>query len=823
LKIQEEKPVFDHDFPKADPVPRGCGEREPGGIYAECGLSPRGRPLEEFLIDPPLPVPEGLDLVNKPMLWQRTLASGEPALDKDGQPIYDLLILVGQEHYPYVPDFLEECLPPDELIATGRGLVPIEEVQEGDMVLTHLGHLRAVTSTIARPYAGTLLSIETPYWHLPLRLTPEHPVLRARIIPGRKLRKLDGPYSEHVTERGFVPARELHVGDYLCFPIQREEVDVETVTMSYTKEYGAFRNSTRTSEKVAQAQALRVAQQDVPLLRKQRRLLEQLASRQQWTLDEVREACSHLYRHDSGLARALAQLCEKEFLVRVDRACYRVTDKGQRAAAEPYMSFAQLGRLLGMGRVTAQRLVNPPDRRHVMHIEVPVDGELMRLIGYYLAEGSVANTTQNEKAGYYNVVELSFGLLEDREEQRLAEDACRIAQKLGFGANVYIKQGYWHVAINSRHLAHWLIEEFGSGARHKIIPPWVIALPPVKVRPLLEAYLAGDGYIRGYQRTGTTASLQLAYAIAQIANRIGWRASITKSMQGFHKQAVDMSHQSPLRAIYHVTCYEKTGTKVFSDGEYLYLPIRSITHVDYAGTVHNLSVAGDESYCVGYHAVHNCRRFGASRRLNPNLDLSLLSRASRMILAHPHALNLRWQEQRPPDKCKKPVPGHDVATSQRAALEEEASAGGLAGERATTTALMPLPADAVIEAAKPLTDTPISPPQSGPCLYKLWNLIPREAAQTVIEAVEGESGGQHAGVAALPLCLREIGSTIYQYHPTGESADGLVPGLFAALPITGFALVRYQDGSVNEQAKAKILAGVEAHEQHALPFYETDR
>jgi intein/homing endonuclease len=284
--------------------------------------------------------------------------------------------------------------------------------------------------------------------------------------------------------------------------------------MSYMKEYGAFRNSIRTPERIALAQTLRVAKQSVPLLRTQRRLLEQLASRQRWTLDEVREACSNFYRHDSGLVRALTRLCEKEFLVRVDRACYCVTDKGQQAAAEPYMSFAQLGRLLGTGRVTAHRLVSPPDRRHVMQIEVPVDVELMRLVGYYLAEGSVANTTQNGKKDYYNMVELSFGLPEDKEERGLAEDACRIAQELGFGASVYVKQGYWHVVINSRHLAHWLIQEFGSGARHKIIPSWVIALPPVKLRPLLEAYLAGDGYVKGFQRTGTTASLQLAYAVA---------------------------------------------------------------------------------------------------------------------------------------------------------------------------------------------------------------------------------------------------------------------------------------------------------------------
>ena len=100
--------AFDQDFPKADPVPRGCGDREPGGVYAECGLSSRGRPLEEFLIDPPLPIPPGLDLVNKPQTWQRLLPSGEPALDGEGLPIFDLLIWVGQEHYPYVPDYLEE-------------------------------------------------------------------------------------------------------------------------------------------------------------------------------------------------------------------------------------------------------------------------------------------------------------------------------------------------------------------------------------------------------------------------------------------------------------------------------------------------------------------------------------------------------------------------------------------------------------------------------------------------------------------------------------------------------------------------------------------
>ncbi len=219
-------------------------------------------------------------------------------------------------------------------------------------------------------------------------------------------------------------------------------------------------------------------------------------------------------------------------------------------------------------------------------------------------------------------------------------------------------------------------------------------------------------------------------------------------------------------------------------------------------------------YCPDY--LEETRRYGASRRLNPNLDLAQLSRSSHMILAHPHVLNTAWQEQRPPLTCQKRVPGHDhPATTQYDETKDARSEAG----KGTNIHLLEQNAESNSEplhlAVAPET------PQTGPCLFKLWELIPREAAQTVIEA--SEAGEQHPGAGALPLCLREIGSTIYQYRPTGESADGLVPGLFAALPLTGFALIRDNDGSVNERAREKILAGLEAHEHRALPFYETDR
>ena len=227
---------------------------------------------------------------------------------------------------------------------------------------------------------------------------------------------------------------------------------------------------------------------------------------------------------------------------------------------------------------------------------------------------------------------------------------------------------------------------------------------------------------------------------------------------------------------------------------------------------------GQEHYKFVVDYLEETQRYGASRRLNANLDLSLLSGSSHMILAHPHVLNTAWQTQRPPQTCKKAVPGHDTALT--ASDVEDVSVPGEAGEEAITR-MHEHPADTSKIQVLPVW--PLETLQTGPCLFKLWDLIPREAAQTVIDISDEEADEQHPGTETLPLCLRTIGSTTYQYRPTGESADGLLPGFFAALPITGFALIRYADGSVNDRAKEKILAGLEVHGRPALPVYETDR
>jgi hypothetical protein len=80
-------------------VKRGCGDsRTEGAIYLEVSVQSGGLPLEAFLVDPLIPVtPEELGLSTLGVtLWD----------DDDG--VTHVLDWVGQVHYPYPADFLEE-------------------------------------------------------------------------------------------------------------------------------------------------------------------------------------------------------------------------------------------------------------------------------------------------------------------------------------------------------------------------------------------------------------------------------------------------------------------------------------------------------------------------------------------------------------------------------------------------------------------------------------------------------------------------------------------------------------------------------------------
>ena len=74
-------------------VTRGCGTRVGGGLYLECGTGYGGKPLEFFLSDSPIPMTCDTKV-------------GVELIERGG--VVHVLDWVGEQHYPFPSDFLEE-------------------------------------------------------------------------------------------------------------------------------------------------------------------------------------------------------------------------------------------------------------------------------------------------------------------------------------------------------------------------------------------------------------------------------------------------------------------------------------------------------------------------------------------------------------------------------------------------------------------------------------------------------------------------------------------------------------------------------------------
>lgn len=103
---------------------RGCGSRQEGGLYACTSTSVFGRPVEEFVIDPAREF-RG-EAFRAPILYQ----------DQDG--VNHMLIWIGAEFYPFVPDFVEEVRKMGVSRRIPRGF-PIEKLTpyKSKMILIH--------------------------------------------------------------------------------------------------------------------------------------------------------------------------------------------------------------------------------------------------------------------------------------------------------------------------------------------------------------------------------------------------------------------------------------------------------------------------------------------------------------------------------------------------------------------------------------------------------------------------------------------------------------------------------------------------------------
>lgn len=260
--------------------------------------------------------------------------------------------------------------------------------------------------------------------------------------------------------------------------------------------------------------------------------------------------------------------------------------------------------------------VKPAFIRNKIKAQVSVNTEFMKLLGYYLAEGSVRFQERGA------LIRFDFG----SKETDLVEDVKNLIDSVfGLKAKVDFGDGILRVWVSSVILGHLLVNLVGTGSHDKYIPFWILKLPVIKQRALLHGFWNGDGsrYLscKRHVMAASTSSPRLAFALRLLLHRAGILHHLGKRQTRpcFIKDREIKSgityYQILLNSNAAAKLSELFGEKldyrfvqssqIGMDEKWVYLPIKKVSRLYYKGPVANIETIS-QNYCANGIIVHNC-------------------------------------------------------------------------------------------------------------------------------------------------------------------------------------------------------------------------
>lgn len=252
------------------------------------------------------------------------------------------------------------------------------------------------------------------------------------------------------------------------------------------------------------------------------------------------------------------------------------------------------------------------------------DEDMATVFGWYVAEGNLVKRYDKPGVLHHQVV-LTLG----GHEMDHALEIKRIVESHGREALIedqYQGSDAIRITFTWSEFANACLGHFGKGAKRKFLSESVLRMPRSWQKSFIKAYITGDGsQVKAKGRycgaiTSSTASKQLALGVAKMAARLGYRSSFFESSQhdssmGAGNVIYENSYERAFSEVVSGDKYFEAGVKnsgggmsIHLDGDrgYLLVPIKEITRSHYKGTVYNMHVDTDNSYCVDGFAVHNC-------------------------------------------------------------------------------------------------------------------------------------------------------------------------------------------------------------------------
>lgn len=450
------------------------------------------------------------------------------------------------------------CFPAETPVRTVDGTKNIEDIRPGDMVLTHRGRYRKVTKINSRHYEGDVFVINGMLNNHKITVTPEHPFLCV------KTSKCWYERRKHVTckpnckkkncsdelwknyEREFVNAEDLTARDSLVLPFVKDEKTPERIDVfKYAGQGGRCDAKSVWLPNVWNKSRLK----------KCTTTIEQVA-------EYARVSRSVAQRALSSGGKSVS-----------DTAMEKVSKAAKSLGYKPFSDFKKVKRF------------------------VKIDEDFGRLAGFYLAEGSSS------------VSRLSFSF--HKKETEYVDEVRRLMKrKFGISGSLH-KNGRNGVqlAFYSTVLCRMFKSMFGSSSHTKKMPDSWAFLPKNVARGIVYAMWRGDGCTEKLAFSYKTSSKKLAYQMNALCLKLGIVQSILKNNIGQYVLKIGEKENTSIAASFlESKDFSRKNTKPrnWRDNDYVYLPIHDIKKHKYSGSVFNMEVEEDNTYCVAHSTVHNC-------------------------------------------------------------------------------------------------------------------------------------------------------------------------------------------------------------------------
>ena len=211
-----------------------------------------------------------------------------------------------------------------------------------------------------------------------------------------------------------------------------------------------------------------------------------------------------------------------------------------------------------------------------------IDNDFMWLAGIYVAEGCLSQKKEKPEGIVFCI---------NSKEKEYTNRILKIMLDK-FNLSGRVKDDTRHrrtIWFNSASLGRKFKELFGSGAKNKKIPEWMLFLPKSKQINLVQGYLDGDGHYAIKEKLYTswevdTVSKNLAHHMRLILIRLGYLVSYKT------QQRQSLVH----RLRFAVNNKNSIG---WMDKNYFYIRIKKIRKEKYKGLVYDLSVQDNHNYC----------------------------------------------------------------------------------------------------------------------------------------------------------------------------------------------------------------------------------